>query len=331
MAELRREPVARRWVVILTAETKDPKDYLVFKKPYREIEPIEPCPFCPGNETLTPEQILAIEEGGEGKWTVRVVPNKFPFFRIEGELDRRPEGMYDLMNAIGAHEIVIETPDHGGAWGRMGPDQIQRVLKAYRERSSDLARDRRFRQILILKNHPGVFYLHPHSHVLAMPVIPGRIDEEVWGALDYSGRKERCIFCDIIKEEITSGKRVILETPHFLSFCPFASRYPFETWIIPRRHSPDFVSIRDEEMWDLASLMETVFDRLLRLLKDPPYSFAIHSSPVQEKYHRSEYHWHMEIRPRIGLGEGFEWATGFFVNPTPPEVAASHLREVDCT
>ncbi len=329
MAELRREPVARRWVVITTTEVKGPKDYLVFKKPYRELEPIEPCPFCPGNEALTPEQILAIEEGGRGKWAVRVVPAKFPFFRIEGELDKRPEGMYDLMNAIGAHEIIIETPDHRGSLGRMGSDQIQRILKAYKGRSSDLAGDKRFRQIVILKNHPGVFYVHPHSHVLAMPVIPRRIDEEVWGTLDYFRRKERCIFCDIIKEEITSGKRIILETPHFLFFCPFASRYPFEIWIIPRRHAPDFVSIGDDEMWDLAAGMETIFGRLLRLLQDPPFSFSFHSSPIQEEYHKQEYHWHVEIRPRIGLREGFEWGTGFFVNSTPPELAAIHLREVD--
>ncbi len=329
MAELRREPVALRWVVIITGETKGPKDYLVFRKPYREIEPVEPCPFCAGNEALTPEQILAIGGDEEGKWAVRVVPSKFPFFRIEGELDKRPEGMYDVMNAIGAHEIIIETPDHEGVWGRMGSDHIERVLRAYRERTSDLARDQRFRQVLILKNHPGVFYLHPHSHVLAMPVIPRRIDEEVGGTLDYFRRKERCIFCDIIKEEITSGKRVIVETAHFLSFCPFASRYPFETWIIPKRHSPDFVSVGDEEMRDQASLIGTVFGRLLRVLQDPPFSFAIHSSPVQEKY--PEYHWHMEIRPRIGLREGFEWATGFFVNSTPPELAATYLREADCT
>jgi UDPglucose--hexose-1-phosphate uridylyltransferase len=321
MAELRKEPIARRWVVILARETKGPEDYLVYRKPHKNLEPVEPCPFCPGNEGLTPEQILAIDGGENGKWAVRVVPSKY--------LDKRPEGMYDLMNAVGAHEIVIETPDHEGAFGKMGSDQIQRVLAAYRERSSDLARDIRFRQILILKNYPGVFYLHPHSHVLALPVIPRGVDEEVGGTLDYFRRKERCIFCDIIKEEVTSGRRLILETPHFLSFCPFASRYPFEIWIIPKRHSPDFVSMRDEEMWDLTSLMGTIFGRLLRLLHDPPYSLAIHSSPVQEKYHRSEYHWHLEIRPRIGLSEGFEWATGFFVNPTPPELAATHLRKAE--
>jgi UDPglucose--hexose-1-phosphate uridylyltransferase len=329
MAELRREPIALRWVVIMTSETKGPDDYLVFRKPYREIEPIEPCPFCAGNEVHTPQQILSLEGKEKGKWAVRVVPNKFPFFRIEGELDKRPDGMYDLMNAIGAHEIVIETPYHEGAWARMDSDQMERVLRAYRERASDLARDRRFRQVLILKNHPGIYNLHPHSNILALPVIPRRIDEEIGGTLDYFRRKERCIFCDIIKEEITSGKRLILETDYFLSFCPFASRYPFETWIIPRRHSPDFVSIRDEEMRDLASVMGNVFRRLFLLLQDPPYSFAIHSSPIQEKYHRSEYHWHMEIRPRIGLREGFEWATGFCVNPTPPELAATYLREAD--
>ncbi|UCD71574.1 MAG: hypothetical protein JSW70_00885 [Syntrophobacterales bacterium] len=197
---------------------------------------------------------------------MRVVPNKFPFFHIEGELDKRPKGMYDLMNAIGVHESIIETPDHGGALGRMEPDQIQRILKAYKKRSSDLAGDKRFRQILILKNHPGIFYLHPHSHVIAMPVIP-------------------------------------------------------------RRHSPDFTFIGDDEMWDLAAVMGNIFRRLSRLLQNPPYSFSFHSSPIHEENHRSEYHWHVEVRPRIGLREGFEWGMGFFVNSTPPEFAATHLRQ----
>jgi UDPglucose--hexose-1-phosphate uridylyltransferase len=232
------------------------------------------------------------------------------------------------MEAIGAHEIVVEAPDHKLNLAIMEPQQIEKILFAYRERLIDLERDRRFQQFLILKNYPGVFNRHPHSHIMAMPAIPRRIDEEIWGALDYYQRKERCIFCDIIKEEILMKKRVILETVHFLIFSPFASRYPFEAWIIPKIHSPDFHHINEEEMEDLSVAMQSLFIRFYKLLSDPPYSFVFHTSPIQSRFHRPEYHWHIEARLRIGLREGFEWGTGFFVNPTPPEDSAAFLREV---
>ena len=327
MAELRREPVTRMWVVVTTDHPKGPSDYLSFKPPYRVQEVEGPCPFCPGNEKMTPQETYSLRRDG-GRWSVRVVPNKFPFFHIEGDYDRRPEGMYDVMEAIGAHEIVVEAPDHDQSLATMEPMQIEKILRAYRERLTDLEKDQRFQQFLILKNYPGIFNRHPHSHILAMPVIPKRIDEEVSGTLDYYQRKERCIFCDIIKEEMAMKKRVILETVHFLIFLPFASRYPFEAWIIPKVHSPDFHRIKEEEMADLSGGIQSLFRCFFELLSDPPYSFTLHTSPVQNRFHRPEYHWHIETRLRIGLREGFEWGTGFFVNPTPPEDAANFLRGV---
>ena len=328
MAQLRREPIARRWVVVTTDDVKGPSDYLSFKPPYQPQASDGPCPFCPGNEGMTPKETFSLSEVGK-RWSVRVIPNKFPFFRIEGEFDRRPEGMYDVMEAIGAHEIVIEAPGHHQNLAMMQPSQIERILFAYCERLIDLEKDRRFEQFLILKNYPGIFNRHPHSHILAMPVIPRGIDEEISGTLDYYQQKERCIFCDIIKEEISVKKRVILETVHFLVFTPFASRYPFETWIIPKTHSSDFHRINKVEMEDLSSAIQSLFLRFHKLLSDPPYSFTFHTSPVQNRFHRSEYHWHIETRLRIGLREGFEWGTGFFVNPTPPENAAAYLRQVE--
>jgi UDPglucose--hexose-1-phosphate uridylyltransferase len=315
------------WVVVTTDHPKGPSDYLPFKPPYRLQEPKGPCPFCAGNEKMTPQEIYALRRDGGG-WSVRVVPNKFPFFHIEGDYDRRPEGMYDVMEAIGAHEIVVETPEHEQNLGTMEPRQIEKILRAYRERLIDLEKDQRFQQLLVLKNYPGVFNRHPHSHILAMPVIPKRIDEEIWGTLDYYERKERCIFCDIIKEEMAMKKRVILETVHFLIFLPFASRYPFEAWIIPKVHSPDFHRIKEEEIADLSSGIQSLFHCFFELLSDPPYSVTLHTSPIRDRFHRPEYHWHIETRLRIGLREGFEWGTGFFVNPTPPEDAASFLRRV---
>jgi UDPglucose--hexose-1-phosphate uridylyltransferase len=313
--------------VVTNDHPKGPPDYLPFKPPYRPQEPVGPCPFCPGNEALTPKEVFSLTHDGGG-WSVRVFPNKFPFFHIEGSYDRRPEGMYDVMEAIGAHEIVVEAREHTGSLATMEPKQIERVLLACRERLIDLEKDKRFQQFLILKNYPGVFNRHPHSHIIAMPVIPRRMDEEIWGTLDYYQRKERCIFCDIVKEEISVKKRVILETAHFLVFSPFASRYPFETWIVPKVHGPDFHRITEEKMGDLSAAIQSLFYRFFKLLSDPPYSVTFHTSPVQNNFHRPEYHWHIETRLRIGLREGFEWGTGFFVNPTPPEDAAMFLRKV---
>jgi len=326
MGELRREPVVRRWVVITTESPKGPSDYLAFKFPFRVAESGEACPFCRGNEWMTPPETFSTGTRGDG-WTVRVVPSKSPFFHIEGDFDRRAEGMYDLMGAIGAHEIVVEAPDHHSSFATMDPPQIREVLRAYRERFIDLAKDPRIQQLLILKNYPGMFNRHPHSHLLAMPVVPRGIDEEIVGILDYYQRKERCIFCDIVREELSARKRVVMETSFFLVFCPFASRFPFETWIMPKTHSPDFHAITEEMMGDLSVILQSLFARFRALLSDPPYSFVVHTSPIQGQLHRGEYHWHVEARLRIGLREGFEWGTGFFVNPTPPENAAALLRD----
>ncbi|MCX8118699.1 MAG: galactose-1-phosphate uridylyltransferase [Desulfobacterota bacterium] len=326
MAQLRRDPITRMWVVVTTDHPRGPSDYLPFKPPYQFPSGEGACPFCPGNEALTPPETFCFRQ--EMGWSVRVVPNKFPFFRIEGEFDRRPEGMYDMMEAIGAHEIIIEAPEHHRTLSTMEPEQIGRILIAFKERMVDLERDRRFVQFLILKNYPGMFNRHPHSHLIAMPVIPRRIDEEIAGVMDYYQRKERCILCDILKEEMAARKRVVLETGHFLVFAPFASRFPFETWILPKAHGSDFHRISEPEREDLSRIIPALFSKFERLLSDPPFSLALHTSPVQERFHRPEYHWHIETRLRIGLREGFEWGTGFFVNPTPPEDAATYLREV---
>lgn len=328
MTELRREPVTRMWVAVAADHPKGPSDYLPFKQDYRPRESGEPCPFCPGNEGMTPSETFSISRSNGAGWSVRVVPNKFPFFHVEGDFDRRPSGMYDVMEAIGAHEIVIETPEHHQNLSTLGADQIGNILLACRERIRDLQQDHRFQQFLILKNYPGVFNRHPHCHLMALPVVPKIIEEEISGTIDYFERKERCIYCDILREELSVKKRVVVETAHFLAFAPFASRYPFETWIIPKVHSPDFHSIDQERMGDLSLIVQSLFRRYYRLLSDPAYGLTFHTSPVQGG-HRPEYHWHIETRLRIGLREGFEWGTGFFVNPTPPEDAAAYLREAE--
>jgi UDPglucose--hexose-1-phosphate uridylyltransferase len=316
MKELRREPIVQRWVLISSE--------------HPPANPKDSCPFCSGNEKDTPPEILAVRPPGgrADQWLLRVVPNVFPFFRIEGNLDRRAVGMYDEMNGIGAHELVIETPQHFQHWGTMSTEELSRVLWAYQQRFLDLRKDSRFRQVIVAKNHYSdhIRIPHQHSHIVAMPIIPKRIDEEIKGLDDYYRHKERCIFCDVLHEEIAVATRVVFESANFVAFCPYASRYPYELWVVPKNHAPDFAQISEPELKDLALNLRHVLGRLKAALHDPPYSLVVHSTPVQKFFHKG-FHWHIELRPRVEERSGFEWATGFFVNFTPPEFAAKKLRE----
>ncbi len=326
MAELRREPILQRWVVITGQRWEALAEVLRQRRgPGRRA-----CPFCPGNEHETPSEVFALRDPASSPnregWSVRVVPNKFPVLRIEGEIERAGEGVFDQASAVGAHEIVIETPSHSADWGTMAIDEVAGVLRAYRARSLDLRGDDRFRQIMIARNHgPSVPVPHPHSHVMALPVIPRRIEDEVRGLLDYYGRKERCGYCDIIRQELSSGDRVIQETGEFLALASFAARYPFETWILPKAHLHDFAAIEDGQIAELAGLLQRLSRALQNLLPDLAYSVVLHTSPLR-RFTEPRYHWHLEIRVRIAVGGGFEWGTGFFVNPLAPEEAARLLR-----
>ena len=266
-------------------------------------------------------------------WTVRVVPNKFPALQIEGTLDRRGEGLYDKMNGVGAHEVVIEGPSHDLDLADLPVEHLVEVLKAYRERMVDLHRDRRFRYVLIFKNHgagAGATLEHTHTQLIATPIIPKILMEELDGARRYHELKERCVFCDVIQQDTAdhNGRRVVVMNDRFLTIEPFAPRFPFETWILPRRHDSSFQAVEDdEEFKDLANILKDTLGRLNRALDRPPYNFAIHTAPVieGELYY---YHWHLEIMPVLTRVAGFEIGSGFYINPTPPEDAAQYLREI---
>ncbi len=328
MAELRREPILQRWVVITGQRWAALKEVLR----RRPDMAAGSCPFCPGHEHETPSEVFAFRDPAslpnQKGWSVRVVPNKFPALRIEGEIERIGEGVFDRVSGIGAHEIVIESPSHAADWGNMTVEEVGGVLQAYRERSLDLRGDERFRQVIIARNHgPGIALLpHPHSHVLAFPIIPRRIEDEVRGLLEYHGRKERCGYCDILRQELKSGERVIWETETFIALASFAGRYPFETWILPKTHAHDFGNINGRQIEELARLLRSITGALKSLLPELAYSLVIHSSPLQ-RFTEPRYHWHLEIRVRLAVWEGFEWGTGFFVNPLAPEEAARLVRD----
>lgn len=337
MPQLRKDPIIGRWVIISTERGKRPSDFYVTNTP----SSAKGCPFCEGNESKTPPEIFSFRSphshANETGWQVRVVPNKFPALRIEGDMEKMGVGMYDTMNGIGAHEVIIESPDHYKRMHEHSPEDLAKVFEAYKIRIQDLKKDERFKYILVFKNEgelAGASLSHSHSQVIATPVTPKRVREELAGAQEYYQYKDRCVFCDIIREEKNQRARIVYENAGFISFCPFASRFPFEIWVLPKRHNPDFENVTIEEMPILADMMITTLAKLSKALNNPQYNYILHTGPVRwmrRGYWTSidiDFHWHIEIMPRLTKLAGFEWGTGFYINPTVPEEAAKYLQEV---
>jgi UDPglucose--hexose-1-phosphate uridylyltransferase len=339
-SEYRFDLLQRRWVIIASERGKRPNDFQVPREP--AVEGF--CPFCPGHEDKTPPEILSIRDpggraGGAG-WRVRVVPNKFPALRIEGQPLRESEGIYDRIVGVGAHEVIIETPDHESRLADREVEDIWVLFKVYRERLKDLMNDTRLKYILVFKNHglaAGASLSHPHSQVMATTVTPRIVSVELNACREHHQVKERCLICDIIKQEIADRERIIGIDDRFIAFCPYASRFPFEAFIAPRFHQHDYTRASDEELRALAATMRDVLGRLRRGLDDPPYNFVLHTSPNTRALPRRshnwdtiefDFHWHIELLPRLTRVAGFEWGTGFYINPTPPEEAAKFLGQV---
>src|SRR3989339_1307072 len=343
MPELRKDPVSDRWVVISSERGRRPSDF-GSASVAEEIAAGGFCPFCGGNEAKTPPEITAWRKAGSlpntPGWDVRVVANRFPALVIEGEVNRTGMGVFDMMSGIGAHEGIIESPKHDMNIPDMEDEQVEKVLWAYKQRLLDLEKDKRFRYILVFKNYgkaAGASLSHPHSQLIATPITPRYIKLELTGARQYFQGKERCIFCDIVRQELGSGERLVYENEYFVAFEPFASRFPFETWILPRRHSAKYQEISDEERLQLASCMKDIMSRLKKTLNDPPYNYVVHTAPNpvirpgKPDYWGTidyDFHWHIEIIPRLTKIAGFEWGSGLYINPTSPEEAAKYLREI---
>jgi UDPglucose--hexose-1-phosphate uridylyltransferase len=329
MSELRKDPVVGRWVIVSTDRGRRPTDFAP--------EPVRPrlttCVFCEGSEDKTPPEILAGRRrdsapNGPG-WTYRVVPNKFPALRIEGELEPAGEGPFDRMHGVGAHEVIVETPEHQASLASLSLDAVADVLTAFRERILDLKKDGRFQYILVFKNHgeaAGASLEHPHSQLIATPIVPIMVAEELAGAAHYYGIKERCVWCDVVRHERRGRHRLILEAEGFMALAPFAPRFPYETWILPARHRSAFEESGIEDLRGLAAVLGAFLRKMNVSLNDPAYNFMLHSAPLHEPA-LEHFHWHLEIVPRLTRVAGFEWGSGFFINPVPPEAAAAVLRD----
>jgi UDPglucose--hexose-1-phosphate uridylyltransferase len=330
MPELRKDPVIGRWVIISTERGKRPSDFADVEEKKKGGF----CPFCYNHEDKTPPEIFALRPDKSSRnkpgWTLRVVPNKFPALRVEGQLNRQGEGIYDKMNGVGAHEVVIETPEHFKDLATIEISGIRDVFWIFRERILDLKKDIRLKYVMIFKNHgmsAGASLEHTHSQLIATPIIPKTVVEEMEGAKVYFDYKDRCIFCDIIRQEINDGSRVVYDEEHFIAIEPYAPRFPFETWILPKEHYSHFELISDEMLNHLAVMMKEVLGRVNVALNSPPFNFVIHTFPMQDDPEES-YHWHIEFMPKLTRVAGFEWGTGFHINPTSPEDAAQYLKQI---
>jgi UDPglucose--hexose-1-phosphate uridylyltransferase len=326
-------------VIIATERAKRPMDFAGPQSP----EPEPECPFCEGREEQTQPEIFALRQAGSRPnapgWNVRVVPSVNPILRIEGQLNRRAYGMYDVMDGIGAHEVIIETPQHVANAADLSTEQLRDGLKVCQTRMLDLEQDPRFKYVLWFKNYglsAGAGRIqHTRSQLIATPVIPKRVKEELAGSRRFFEDKERCMMCDLILQERDARERIVLETPTMIALCPFAARFPFELMILPRRHHCDFAGMMPEELSDLAVVVKQALARLKSVLADPPYNAVLHTAPLRRSRKKAgywktledDYHWHIELIPRLTRVAGFEWGSGFYINPTPPEEAAKYLRE----
>ncbi|MHB8900020.1 MAG: galactose-1-phosphate uridylyltransferase [Thermoguttaceae bacterium] len=331
MPDLRKDPIVGRWVIVATGRTARPNDFETSPRIRRD----RLCPFCEGNEDSTPGEIVAYRNPGsqanrEG-WRLRVVPNKFPALEIDGELQKCAEGIYDRMQGIGAHEVIIESPGHLVSTSQLTDEQVREVLRVYRDRLVDLKKDPRLVYGMIFKNvgaAAGASLEHTHSQLIVTPIVPINVWEEMTGSLEFYNFRGRCVYCDMVQQERSSEKRIVLDTPGFVAFCPFASRFPFETWIVPKTHASHYENIQKGGIDGLSGVLRKVIEKIETALDKPAYNYIIHTAPfdTQELAH---YHWHIEIMPSLTRPAGFEWGTGFYINPVTPEKAAAVLREVD--
>lgn len=331
MPELRKDPIIGRWVIIATERAKRPND---FRLEEDAIAGNGPCPFCEGNEKLTPPEVDADRIPGSDNdspgWLTRTVPNKYPALENTPELNKQNRGIFERMEGVGQHEVIIESPDHSRQLADLSIDEIKRVIAVYKRRSLALGQDQRFKYVLIFKNYglaAGASLEHSHTQLISLPVVPRRVSGEIEGMRSYFKENNSCVFCDIIVQERKEQARQICENDDFYAFCPFASRSPFEMCIVPKKHQHSFTEISEGQIDSFAGILKDVLLRIKVLLNNPPYNFIIHTSPLNGETNEL-CHWHVELMPKLTKIAGFEWGTGFYINSTPPELAGECLREV---
>ncbi len=330
MSVIRQDPTTKEWVIIATERAKRPDQFKREQSP-TDLPPHQAsCPFCPGNETLTPPEILRLPPDEHENWNVRGIPNKYAALTGSGEAARRETGaLFREMDGVGAHEVIVETPLHNQRMALMADSQVERILTACHMRYCALEKDSRIKSIIIFKNHgerAGTSLEHPHIQLVAAPVAPMLMRRKHDVAITHYDDTGRCLYCDLVAAELDARIRILFETDGFVVFHPYASRLPFETWITPRRMQPSFSQISPEDLRELASVLRKTLHGLDVALNNPHFNFVIHSAPLGD--HQHEYYlWHIQILPRLTTIAGFELGSGIFINTMLPEESAAFLRK----
>ncbi|MEA3306768.1 MAG: galactose-1-phosphate uridylyltransferase [Elusimicrobiota bacterium] len=325
MPEIRRDPVSGRWTIVASSRNERPSDFAMGKI----SESKKNCPFCPGNEDQTPPETYSVKSSKKNAWRLRVVPNKFPaLVSSDGIENLESGGLYKKMDGLGVHEVIIETPDHFKQMHEMEEETIAEVFKCFVARIKEIKKDKKIKYIMIFKNygrHAGASLAHPHSQLIAMPMVPMRVANELEGAETYFSQKSSCVFCDIIKEELAFKKRIVQENDSFIAINPYASRFTFETWILPKKHLSHLENTEEKCFENLAGVLKSTLQKINHSLGETAYNILIHTMPAQEDA-SPFYHWHIEIMPKFSHMAGFEWGTGFYINTVAPEKAAEILN-----
>ena len=329
-SELRKDPLSQRWVIIAADRAKRPSDFEI----EADMQPPVFDPFLSGNEDKTPHEIAAYRKAGSAPntagWRVRVVPNKFPALQIEGSLNKKGDGIYDRMQGLGAHEIIIDTPLPVRSFTELPDTSVQEMLWMYRDRLVDLRRDRRLKYGMVFKNvgaAAGATLYHSHSQLIVTPIVPRNVEQKLIACEEFYKYRGRCLVCDMLAQEMDQKARLVLDSGLFLAFQPYAPRTPFETWIIPKNHESHYEDISQQGGEELAFILKRAVALIEKGLGPVAYNYMLFTSPFDTGA-LPHFHWHIEIIPRMTKLAGFEWATGFYVNPVPPEDAAEFLRSV---
>lgn len=328
LTELRQDLVTGDWVVIATGRAKRPEDFAVNKREIIEEDASKLCFFCHPEETGQEKDVLMYKQIN-GEWSLRVFPNKYPAFTHGRAPKHSEEGPYFLMDGTGYHELVV-TRDHHKQIAQLNPLEVAEIIDAYQERYIELMNKKSVNYIEIFHNHgkeAGASIAHPHSQLMAIPVISPYVQGELDGAERYYKANKKCAYCSMIEWEVEHKKRVVFENDDFLAYCPFSSRTAFEIWVLPKKHKPYFERITDTEKLNLAEAMQIAISKVYRALDDPAYNFYIHTAPCDGKDY-PHFHWHIEILPHTANWAGFELSTGIEISTIQPEAAAEYLRRV---
>ncbi len=327
MSELRQNLATKEWVIIATDRAKRPREFV--DQLHRNCDEgparADNCPFCPGNEELDLEVMrLPVSDS----WQVRIVGNRYPALSPQGTLDRQYEGIVRRMAGVGYHELIIESPRHNTCAALQTPAEVALVFQAFIDRAWMVQDDSRIEYILFFKNHgrnAGASLLHPHAQMIALPMVPSDVRMRADEARHHFDETGECAFCQMIRQELSLGSRMIKETEHFVAFAPFASSAPFNVWVMPKDHVPSFHYMQDMEVQDLGGVIHDVLRRLYVGLNNPDYNYAIRTAPVRD-LGAPYLHWYLTIVPRVAFAAGFEIGSGIFINPSLPDECAEFLR-----